>query len=211
MIYLYSGTPGSGKSLHSAYDIWANLRTYKRKVICNFDINVDALCDRRHKKADIESRLTVVDNQELTVKFLRRYARKNHKYKGEFQTLLIIDECANKFNPREFQRGDRNEWVTFFLQHRKLGFDIILITQGDRLIDRQIRLCIEIERQHLAMRNYKTFGWILTLFFGKMFVYTDKWYCARMFLGRGMFRLNKKKAKIYDTFMFFDEEDFDDD
>ena len=39
MIYLYSGTPGSGKSLHTARDIRDALRLRKMPVIANFDIN----------------------------------------------------------------------------------------------------------------------------------------------------------------------------
>lgn len=41
MIYLYSGTPGSGKSLHVARDIYYRLNKSKnpRNVIANFMIN----------------------------------------------------------------------------------------------------------------------------------------------------------------------------
>ena len=134
---------------------------------------------------------------------MRRHAYDHHKEKGEKQTRIYIDECATKFNPRSFQAGDRNKWITLFLQHRKLGFDVVLITQGDRLIDRQIRLCIEIEVKHRSMRTYKTFGWILSLITGGMFHYVETWYCARLKLSNGIFLLNKKKASIYDTFTLF--------
>ena len=39
MIYFYSGTPGSGKSLHVAKDIYTKLFINKGNVIANFDIN----------------------------------------------------------------------------------------------------------------------------------------------------------------------------
>lgn len=42
MIYLYSGTPGSGKSLHQAKDIYDWLRKGK-VVIANFDIDVNKI------------------------------------------------------------------------------------------------------------------------------------------------------------------------
>ena len=42
MIYFYSGTPGSGKSLHVAQDIYQYLQRGKN-VIANFDINEKAV------------------------------------------------------------------------------------------------------------------------------------------------------------------------
>ena len=45
MIYLYTGTPGSGKSYHVARDIYFFLH-YGRNVIANFDINYDAIPSR---------------------------------------------------------------------------------------------------------------------------------------------------------------------
>ena len=42
MIYMYTGTPGSGKSYHVAKEIYWNLR-HGRNVIANFDINYDAV------------------------------------------------------------------------------------------------------------------------------------------------------------------------
>ena len=39
LIYLYSGTPGSGKSLHTARDIRDALGPKRLPVIANFEIN----------------------------------------------------------------------------------------------------------------------------------------------------------------------------
>ena len=39
MIYLYSGTPGSGKSLYATYEILRLLKA-KKGVIANFPINL---------------------------------------------------------------------------------------------------------------------------------------------------------------------------
>lgn len=41
MISLYSGTPGSGKSLHCAEKILIRLNTLHLPCICNFEINLD--------------------------------------------------------------------------------------------------------------------------------------------------------------------------
>lgn len=198
MIDLYSGTPGSGKSLYAAYDVIRWLERGKG-VIANFPISMDYF--KRRKKIGT---FTYLDNHALTVRFLKDYAKENHVLGKEGQTLLVIDECGVMFNSRTWDRADRLDWITFFSQHRKLGFDIILISQFDRMIDRQIRSFIETEYKYRNIRNYKTFGFILSLVFGGCFVRVQYWYGQKLKLKSQMFRLNRKKAKIYDTMMLFD-------
>ena len=50
----------------------------------------------------------------MTVQYLKDYARKNHKGHREHETLVVIDECGIKFNPRTFAQADRLEWIEFF-------------------------------------------------------------------------------------------------
>ena len=45
MIYLYSGTPGSGKSLHQASDIYWDLK-FNKPVVANYQINTSMLCKK---------------------------------------------------------------------------------------------------------------------------------------------------------------------
>ncbi|MBK5263300.1 MAG: hypothetical protein JJE17_12155, partial [Peptostreptococcaceae bacterium] len=137
-IDLYSGTPGSGKSLRACYKIIERLKR-KKNVIANFAINFDYF-----KKKSI-GQFTFKQNENMTVKFLLDYAEKNHEKGREHQTLLVLDECGTMFNSREYAKNDRMKWIVFFQQHRKLGYDVILICQQDRMIDRQIRGFIETE------------------------------------------------------------------
>lgn len=199
MISLYSGTPGSGKSLYTAYDIIRRLNL-KRRVIANFNINF------QYFKKKAESRkpyFTYCDNSELTPQYLVEYAKKYHELGKEHQTLVIIDECATMFNSREWDKSNRMEWIVFFQQHRKLGFDVVLVAQNDRLIDRQIRAFIETEYKYRAIKNFKFFGGLLSLFCGGLFVRVEYWYGTRLRCGAEYFRLNKRKAKIYNTFEIF--------
>jgi len=205
MIILYSGTPGSGKSLHTAYKIWDNLRVHNRPVIANFPISFDKITKnifrQTLKNSDrIINGFTYRNNQELTVEFLQDYAVEHHKQNKEGQTLLIIDECAIMFNSRQWDMKGRQQWIAFFQQHRKLGFDIILVAQNDRLIDRQIRAFVETEYKHRAIKNYKTFGWLLSIFCRGLFVSVEYWYGTRLRCGSEMFTLNRKKASIYNTY-----------
>ena len=176
MISLYSGTPGSGKSLYAAYVIWSRLMA-GRRVIGNFAINYDAF----GKRADKARRFyTWMDNSELSPKNLQAFAEENHEVGREGQTLIIIDECSVMFNSRDITRSDRMAWITFFQQHRKLGYDVILIAQQDRMIDRQIRGFIEVEYKYRNIKRYKLFGWFLSLLFGGFFVRVQLWYGMRL-------------------------------
>ena len=155
MISLYSGTPGSGKSFHATSDVFYRLRN-KHDVITNFPINenvvkssfFDYLAHRffkkpyRDKKRKI-GKYTYVSNGELTVDFLKKYAQENHVGHKEHETLVVIDECGIMFNPRTFTQMDRLDWIQFFSLHRHYGYDFILISQGDRMVDRQIRSFFE--------------------------------------------------------------------
>ena len=70
MIWLYSGTPGSGKSLNSARAIYYNLVKYKRDVIANFPINEDVL--KSKKRGDF----SYINNKDLSAEKLIELA--NH-------------------------------------------------------------------------------------------------------------------------------------
>lgn len=196
MIYLYSGTPGSGKSLMASYKIIERLKM-KRDVIANFPIDLDFF-----GKSKI-GRFTYADNSELTVQYLLDYAKTFHKPNREHQTTVFIDECSVLFNARDFGRKDRMKWIIFFQQHRKLGFDIVLIAQHDRMIDRQIRAFIETEYKHRALKNYKSFGFILSSLAGGLFLQVEYWYGMNLKCSSHLFRYNKKKASIYNTYEIF--------
>lgn len=223
MIYLYSGTPGSGKSFHLAKDIFSRLRVRKKPVIANFEINLDIV--RLNCLGNLKMRLTDLfrhsfrhynkkkgkigtffyrDNSELTVEWLEQYAREHHKFGREGQTLLIIDECATIFNARAWNATDRQKWIVFFQQHRKLGYNVILVSQNDRLIDRQIRAFVEYEVKHRSVKNYNWMGILVSLFSGgKLFAAVTYWYGVRERVGVEFIRFNRQFANIYNTYQIF--------
>lgn len=96
MIYLYSGTPGSGKSLHTASVIY---HTLKRglPVIANFPINLERIKGRKGEFVE-------KDNSSLNPQFLIDYTKEFFKGKPikEGKLLLIIDECQLMFNARDY-------------------------------------------------------------------------------------------------------------
>jgi len=195
MIKLYSGTPGSGKSLHVAKDIYKRLNRNKvhPNVIANFIINDKMI---KGKKA----KFIYKDNSELTVDFLVSYAYKNHKVGKENQTLVVVDECQVIWNAREWQNNnDRMSWIKFFSQHRHLGFNFILITQNDRMIDKQIRALIEYQCVHRKVNNFK----IGALMPFPTFVSIERWYGINEKLNSEFFTYTKKWGKFYDSYANF--------
>ena len=198
MIYLYSGTPGSGKSLHTASVIYWTLRR-GLPVISNFAINTGRI---KRAKGEFQE----IENDNLKPDYLIDYSIdyfQGSKVK-EGTILLVIDECQLIFNAREWNIKGRNEWLSFFTQHRKYGYDVILVAQFDRMIDRQIRALIEYEQIHRKVSNYGIKGKILSAFcFGNLFVSVKVWYPMKERVGSEFFVAHKKYYSLYDTFGSF--------
>ena len=197
MISLYSGTPGSGKSLNSARLIISRAR-FGRPVIGNFQVDLS-----QYRRANY----TYVPNDELTPSFLVDYCRQyfDGKPVKEGSILLIIDECQLLFNAREWQKSGRSEWLSFFSQHRKYGYDIVLVAQFDRMIDRQIRSLIEYEYKHRKVSNFGIGGMFLSLLFGgNTFCAVKMWYPLGEKVTSEFFHARKKFYSIYDTFGTFE-------
>lgn len=203
MIKLYSGTPGSGKSLHLAKDIYTDLnRRYDRLVICNFDINTDLV---KHPE-----RFHYVDNSDLTPQVVIQLARDHFSGRSikENDVCLYIDECQVIFNARTWNEDGRKEWLTFFTQHRKYGIYCVLIAQFDEMIDKQIRHLIEYETLHRKITNFGLFGLFLKVItFGDCFIALDRWYTIKQRVGMDFFKARKRYYRLYDTFNTFNSFD----
>lgn len=201
-IELYTGTPGSGKSYHAARRILAQLKR-GGGLIANFPVNAECV-NKRRRKCRVEPEYW--DNGDMSASAFVEYAFKHHKIGKEGQTLVVIDECQVLFNCRDFGRKDRNAWVQFFSQHRKLGFDFLLITQSDRMMDKQIRALVETEVKHRKLNNYGFGGGMLSLltFGSTWFIAIEYWYGGnKLKLNQEVFRYNKKFEKVYDSYRLF--------
>lgn len=201
MISFYSGTPGSGKSLHVAERLYWWVRS-GMPCICNFNINLSNI------KGKKEKRFYYKNNQEITPQYLIDFARSYIEENGtvkEGSILLVIDECQLLFNSRDWGKSGRAEWLSFFTMHRHLGYDIILVAQFDRMIDRQIRCLIEYEYIHRKVSNFGWKGKIMSLFaFGQLFVYVKTWYPLKEKVGSDFYRAKKIYYSLYDTYVMFD-------
>ena len=157
-LILYSGTPGSYKSFHAVQFSLRWLRT-GGNLITNFPLNY------MHKlKKEPSGIYQCVDNFTLTVPYLMEFAKNYHHKSVHAQTLVVIDEASIKFNSRDFNMADRMQWINFFANHRHFNFNVILITQQDKMLDKQILGLIETECQN----GYKS-----CMYFEKIFIFFD--------------------------------------
>lgn len=200
MIRLYSGTPGSGKSLNATKLILDRLKLktkFNNYVIANYNLS-----PKHHSE-----KFFYMDNSDITPEFLTDFAITFHKIGQENQSLLVIDEASIFFNCRDTaSKKDRNNWVKFFQQHRKLGYTVILICQSDRMLDRQIRCFIEYDMCHRKLNNAGGFGFLLTILHIPTFMVFERWYGSKTFTNKSMFFLSKKVTKAYNSFdLFYDD------
>jgi len=210
LIDLYSGTPGSGKSLEVARDIVFWLTTKKKNVVANFAVDTDQFFYSKFTKKKKETgTFTFVDNEFLTVEYLYAYAKKNHVRGKEGQTLLVVDEAQMIFSPTVMKikmaedKYFRVSWLKFMTLHRKLGFDIILVSQFDKLIDAQVRCVLENNVIHRKVNNFKI-GWLLSIFKISIFVSVNYWYGINTKTEAHFFTYSKKYSRIYDSYKVFD-------
>lgn len=206
MVWFYSGTNGSGKSLHVAKDIYNRLRRINRhnNVIATFDIATDKI-----KKC--KGKFTLKSIYDLNPKYLIDYAFEHHELDGrpddvKGQTLLIIDEAQRIFNPRDYDQKGRRAWLDWLPEHRKYGFTIIMISPYDKMIDKQIRALFEYEVVHRKANNFGFIGFLLSLFHIKLFFAITYWYGIKAKCGVENITTSKKYTSIYNTLQRFGKE-----
>lgn len=201
-VYLFTGTPGSGKSVHQAMIVYYAIKLGK-PVIANYEINTELFKDA--------STFTYLPNDYMTPQALEEYARwyfQDHEF-GEGKIKVFIDEAQIKFNSRDWRddgKNNRNDWIKFFTQHRKLGMDVYLVAQFHEMIDKQIRTLVEYEVSHRKVNNVGWFGKLVSIFAlgHSVFVGVTRWYGQKMRLSSEWFLGRNKYYQIYDTYKIFD-------
>lgn len=202
MITLYSGTPGSGKSLDLAELLYYRIKNTRTVTIGNVKLNLDNIKGKRRGWYFYlpDHRMIPERFQNFTQKYCKHYKKRIKE--GMF--LIVIDEAQRLFNARDWSAAGRRGWNEFFTLHRHYGFDIIMAAQFDRMLDRQVRCLFEYEWIHRKVTNYGIPGKILFILCGgPLFVCVKIWYPMKEKSGSRFFRFHRKYARIYDTFEKF--------
>lgn len=201
-IYLYSGTPGTGKSLHAAHEIRQTLNRHNpRPVIGNFKL--DALAPVKHGEM-----FSYYPNNELTPDLLVDFAddcwSKRDFFREDYITF-VADECQLLWNSRLWTQKDRIAWLEFFSQHRKYGYKVIFIAQSAKMVDNQFRMLIEYEYMHRKVRNLGLIGGIVgSLFLGRLYMHINYYYQTSERLGMDWFLATNNDFRMYDTHARFE-------
>lgn len=200
MIYLYTGTPGSGKSLHMARDIYdtCNYVRQDRLVIVNFPVRTDSF--------RYSDRVVYLPPDDM---FPHRIVEICREFWGdrpirEGSIKLFLDECQLIFNSRTWNASGRSDWISLFTQHRKLGLDVYLVAQFDEMIDKQIRTLVEYHVIHRKVTNFGLAGGVIKLLVGDLFIAIYQWYGIKERISYEYFRARRKYYSIYDTLTIFD-------
>lgn len=193
MISLFSGTPGSGKTLHAVHVIdWYN--RHGKPCVVNFELN-------RAKIKHPDLIINPDEDNQITPEMLLAYSEYwfQDKPMKEGEILLVLDEAQLIFNARDWQFN--RPWISFFTQHRKYGYDVILIAQYDRMLERQVRSLIEYEEKHLKVSNMGGFwGILLSLILGRYRIY-KKWYNqSKMLISQERSSYGRREFELYDTY-----------
>lgn len=207
MIRLFSGTPGGGKSLHMAREIYLGLKYGKIYIVANFPINLEVFPKKKRER--IKQHFFYLRNDELTPKRLMMIEEDIRKEKGvkrlkEGAIQVYIDEAHLLFDSRTWKENTKIGWPQFMATHRHHGFGVTLCTQKDTRIDKQIRGLIEIEVKHRKLSYFGTTGRIMTL--GgllKIFVASSVHFDTKFIVGSETFFYNKKMGKFYDSYGVF--------
>lgn len=143
---LLCGKRGSGKSLIAV----SMIRDYMRRgnaVATNLNLNVEHLSSPKNKVRPFRlpdfptiEDLTSLDlgNPGLELD-AGGDVRLKRGFTEEKNGLLVLDEVATFLNSRSWQDKNRGSIISWLLQSRKFGWDIVMIAQHPRLVDAQVR------------------------------------------------------------------------
>lgn len=172
----FQGTPGSGKSAVIVADL-ADFLLSGGWVATNFTLVpdwLDILCstsfryqhykffnlDRDIYRKSLFDRCWRIGTPDTvsTLGDLMRSTIPTGKRIREGMGRLYLDEAQLLFNSRDWTKN--KGFIEFFTQHRKLGWDVFLVTHTLDMIDKQIRGLIEYETRFRNLQKVKAFGFI---------------------------------------------------
>lgn len=208
-IDIFTGVPGSGKSLHAARLVrYALDRKYPRPVIANFELAKDAPV--MHPECH-----HYVPNEEMTagkiIDFADAYWTEHPDAFREDYILMVIDEAQLLFNSRRWSDRSRMSYLEFLSQSRKYGVHVVLVAQSAMMIDNQFRYLVEREFNHRRIKAMGPVGALVALpFGGRLFMIVRSYYVngkPSERLGMDVFTASKRDMAMYDSYARFERQE----
>jgi hypothetical protein len=221
MIEIIQGSPGSGKSAVCTVAMLEFLQE-GGVVACNYDL----IPGWHYKLADTVPlvRWGFKDREKVAMNYYNRaFKIGSHDTIMELSTRLktlippgrngrlpegkarlYLDEAQFLFNSREWAKN--MGFIEFFTQHRKLGWDIVLIAHTEDMIDKQIRGLLEYETRLRNLNKIKPLGLFPICPWPAFFAITRY---AGISAGAGniawkrLYSLRPKYADLYDSMEVF--------
>ena len=206
-IDFFAGTPGSGKSYH-ALEVIIDYLDAGKHVIANFPLNFT----QKMVRNGYADRFMYIPDEFLMgengMALLWKICfepiedgKSRFFQRGEDKCLVVIDECGNYYPSDESASPVQKLWKLFLRQHRKMGYRILLISQGMDDINRTIKSLVEYEISHRLGNRVAPFKWLpWSLFFYVTYWRSDR---KRQLLGSASSIYVKRFAALYDTNMMF--------
>lgn len=224
-IHFVTGRPGAGKGLYTIRLIEAELRGTNRTIITNFPLLTDKLAEVMHERHgdafDILTRVHLIESDDELRNFYRIRGQhheeadswlgveKDKKGKpvsydisGAFETggvFYVLDEVHLVFGARDWQEMGRAV-MYYSSQHRKLGDDVILITQAPKNVDNQFR---SLAQDYTVLRNHgmEKIGWFKqpSIFGRRTYMNLPNPGGNEQPMETSHFKLDKELADCYET------------
>lgn len=200
MLYTRTGTPGAGKSYNMTQDIIGFLKR-GHYVITNIPLVYGEVARlSKMSTSDLMQRLFILENEEITPSYLYTFFKLNV---NKTTTELIIDEASDLFNSRSWNDKDRPNWLKFFRMHRHMYFNVCLISQVRKDLDKQIQGLFDIDYNYVKPSEFGVLGFTFYLLFrpfGKLGACRELYIPTRGTTSFRFFFFKKKYYKCYDSF-----------
>lgn len=198
MLITRSGTPGSGKTYHAVQEMLNTLKKYDDVLyITNISIIYDEVAKYLKKDLDfVTSHIKVYDNIYLNPNLFYNY----YNLYPDYRFVLIIDEADDLLNSRQWQKGDRMSWLQFLRMHRHLNFDVFLLAQGRKTLDKQILMLFDTDYTYRKVSKFGLIGGLLWFFIRRIGYYVEVYVPVKARSHSGFFIFKKQIFKCYDSF-----------
>jgi hypothetical protein len=177
-IHFISGKPGGGKSLFAVMCVLDELRLSRRNIVTNLPLNIGNVAHYLHQQygdsLQAARRITLLDEKQSFNWWLyygqglklearreidindgdRKVARKSvvdYTARGESVGVLYVIDEAHKFHSARAWSTHGEDGFYYCSEHRRLGDDVLLVTQAIGNVDKQLR---SIAQDFTYMRNF---------------------------------------------------------